>query len=613
MIPVGTSAIVAHPPGKPVLDAGVVAPPGLEADGFGWAYRGRDRPALQGISFRLAPGRVLLVLGPSGSGKSTLARALAGLVPHVLGGTWWGRLTVGELDVAETPARVLGARVGLVFQDPGSQLVMARVEDDVAFGLENRGWPRPAMLDRVPFALDAVGLAGFQRRGTATLSGGEQQRLAIADVLAPAPRLLVFDEPTANLDPPGMQATLDQVAALAARREHTIVLVEHRLDAALPLADDVLLIDEAGRQLAFAPAGEVGPASVALLARTGAWIPRAWAGFQAPAGTATASDASGGPLPGRTGPSPRATVLRGDDLLVDYPADAAGSHQALDGVSLRVGRGERVALVGPNGAGKSSLLLTLAGLLRPTSGRVVIRDASGTEWDPARVGSAALATLVGLVFQDPELGFVARTVRGEVAASVWAASGRQATRRSAGGPVERTSGAATAAGPVLTADEHAGAEAVLVRFGLDHLADVDPFRLSQGEQRRLSLAALALRPPAALLLDEPTFGLDRRGTIAVLGLLDGLRADGQAQLLATHDPRLLPGCDRVLALEAGRLVFDGLPVAFLADPPYHPRAPWQDAGLTPSEAADVPDRATGGPSAPAADPTAPDPMPHRTA
>ena len=117
---------------------------------------------------------------------------------------------------------------------------------------------------------------------------------------------------------------------------------------------------------------------------------------------------------------------------------------------------------------------------------------------------------------------------------------------------------------------------MLAHFGLGHLATENPFRLSQGEQRRLSLAALALRPPAILLLDEPTFGLDRRGTEAVLRLLDDLRAAGQAQILATHDPRLLPACERVAALDAGRVVFDGSPDAFLAAPPFRPAAPWRD-------------------------------------
>jgi energy-coupling factor transporter ATP-binding protein EcfA2 len=555
--------------------------PAIEAIEFGWTYAGASRPAVSGLSFRLEPGRVLLVLGPSGSGKSTLARAIAGLVPHVLPGEWRGSLRIGDTEVAETPARFLGERVGLVFQDPDSQLVMSRVDDEVAFGLENRGWPLAAMRACVPRTLARVGLAGFEARATNTLSGGEKQRLAIADVLACEPGVLVFDEPTANLDPPGTHETVRQLRELAAERRHTIVLIEHRLEVALPLADDVLLIDERGRQLAFAPAGSVGRDAADLLDRSGAWVPRAWrearpgeadqtlpgagAGGRAGEGLAPAGQAGRGQAAGR-----EATLLEATGLRVEYPTDESGPHLALDGVALSLRSGERVALVGPNGAGKTTLLLALTGLIRPGRGTVRLRalprngETPEEMRDPARLGSRQVASRIGLVFQDPELGFIARTARQEVAAAA------------AGGD-----DAGVGAWP-----DRGGADEVLAHFGLADHADDDPFRLSQGEQRRLSLAALALRPPGILLLDEPTFGLDRRGTEAVLGLLDELRMAGQAQILATHDPRLLGHCDRVVAMDRGHVVFDGPPAAFAAAPPYRPAAPWRDSSAEESLGSD---------------------------
>ena len=547
-------------------------PPSIEAVGLGWRYDGRPSSALREITFRLEPGRVLLVLGPSGSGKSTLARAISGLIPQTMAGDWQGSLRVGELETVATPARFLGERVGLVFQDPDSQLVMARVDDEVAFGLENRGRPRPEMQVLVPQALEQVGLGDFELRNTNTLSGGEKQRLAIADVLVARPSVLIFDEPTANLDPPGMYETLARIAALARRREHTIVLIEHRLEAALPLADDVLLLDEEGRQLAFAPAGSVGREAAAMLRASGAWVPRAWQGFgridTAAADPAPSDPASADPAPAGSRPSTGGgqLLLRATDLRLDYPADQSGAHRALVGVSIEARAGERIAVVGPNGAGKSTLLFMLAGLRRPDTGSVGMRAmAGGSERaedlrDPSRLRPREIASRVGLVFQDPELGFVARTCRDEVAATDRAARPRPGRGRG-------------------SADEAADPDAVLARFGLGRLAAQDPFRLSQGEQRRLSLAALVLRPPAVLLLDEPTFGLDRRGTESVMTLLDELRATGQAQLLATHDPRLLPRCDRVVALDRGRVVFDGTPEVFLADPPYSPADPWRGGAV----------------------------------
>ena len=513
----------------------IEAPPPILAEGLRWTYRGATRPALDGLHFRLDGGQVLLVLGPSGSGKSTLARALAGIVPHALPGAWTGRLSIGADDVPATPPARLGQRVGLVFQDPESQLVMPRVEDEVAFGLENRGWPRPEMLRRVPQALALAGLSGFEPRASRGLSGGEQQRLALAGVLAPLPRLLVFDEPTANLDPPGMQAFFARLGELATRREHTIVVVEHRLEAVLPLADRALLLDEAGRQLAYGPPAEIGPVHAGALERSGGWVPAAW---RRPGALPTGGFAARGPSqPVTPSPVPAVDIVAElEGVAVRYGADR-DLRTALVGVDLVLRAGERVGLVGPNGSGKSSLLFVLAGARRPSSGAVVVRDASGAPHDPRRLPSTVLPGMVGLAFQDPEIGFVGRTVGEEL------------------GP---------GAGPALVA-----------RFGLDGLEGRDPYRLSQGQQRRLSLAALAARNPRLLLLDEPTYGLDRLGSQQVVAFLDEGRVAGQAQLLATHDPRLLPDCDRVVALEAGRVVFEGSSAAFLAAPPFDPPGPWQ--------------------------------------
>lgn len=527
------------------------APPRLAARDFVWSYRGRDQAALAGLTFDLEPGQVLLVLGPSGSGKSTLGRALAGIVPHGLGGRWEGSLAIGGREVPDTPPAVLGEQVGIVFQDPESQMVMPRVEDEVAFGLENRGWSRERMLGRVPETLAAVGLGGFEARSTASLSGGERQRLALADVLAPLPGLLVLDEPTADLDPPGTAAIFTHLARLAEGRRHTIVVIEHRLAAVWPLAERVLVLDARGRQVAFGAPTAVGKLAGTALAAAGGWVPEAWPGHR-PVPAAVAFGPELRPRRERAGPA----LLEADHLGMEYPDERGGRRPVLDGVSLTVQGGERVGLVGPNGSGKSSLLAALAGLRRPDRGTVRLssdgrgrigRDAPPL--DPARLPSAELPARIGLAFQDPEVGFVGRTVWAEVAA------GRSDDRPAA-----------------------VAVRAALQRFGLTELAERSPFQLSRGEQRRLSLAALAVRRPEVLLLDEPTYGLDRANADAVLALLDEGRAAGQGQVLATHDPRLLPACDRVVALQAGRIVFDGSPERFLAQPPYDPSGPWRLAG-----------------------------------
>ena len=209
------------------------------------------------------------MVGPSGSGKSTLALAIAGLIPGEIPATMTGQLELDGQGVGELGPVGIAARVGLVVQDPASQLVMERVEDDVAFGLENRSWPVAAMRQRVPEALFEVGLGGMERRRSRRLSGGEQQRLAVAGALAPEPDLLVLDEPTANMDPGGTAALIDTLTELRRARSTTIVLIEHHIDHAWPLADLVLALDGNGRQIDVGPPAEVAARSGVRMANHG--------------------------------------------------------------------------------------------------------------------------------------------------------------------------------------------------------------------------------------------------------------------------------------------------------------------------------------------------------
>jgi energy-coupling factor transporter ATP-binding protein EcfA2 len=472
----------------------------------GFRYAGADRDAIAGVDLDLEAGQVLLVIGPSGSGKSTLARAIAGLLPAEFPGEWRGSLRVGDLEVASAPRTDAAARVGIVFQDPGSQLVMERAGDDVAFGLENRGWPLERMRRRVPGALAEMGLAGFDDRRSTRLSGGEQQRLALAGVLAARPGLLVLDEPTANLDPVGTAALYERLARLTADRSTTIVLVEHRVERAWALADMILALDATGRPIDVGRPDDVLARSGAALDATGVWLP-----------SEDGSAPGTRPDPGVPGSSDAPAVLEVADAWFDY---VPGS-PVLHGVSVAVRASERVALVGPNGSGKSTLLRLALGLLRPGAGQVLVAGD-----DPSRLSPARLAERVGYVVQDPELGFMADTVREEVELG-------------------------------LPADACARAVELAERLGLppDQFGGRSPYRLSGGEQRRLSLVTALARRPALLVLDEPTFGQDRRGHEALVAALDELAAAGTAILAATHDERFVArSSDRTIALDEGWVV-----------------------------------------------------------
>jgi energy-coupling factor transport system ATP-binding protein len=390
----------------------------------------------------------------------------------------------------------VAALVGIVFQDPGSQLVMDRAEDDVAFGLENRAWPLGAMRARVPEVLAAAGLGSFPRRRTSRLSGGEQQRLALAGVEAPGPSVLVLDEPTANLDPAGATALFSRLEAIRAARSATIVLVEHRADLAWPLADLVLALDGGGSPIDLGPPIDVLARSGERLAEAGVWLPGDMAEDGGP------PDATPAP-PVTTSMAPR--PARPTDVVQVHHAwyEYVRGIPAVRDVDLAIAAGERVALVGANGSGKSTLLRLMAGLLRPRGGSVSLGGS-----DPARLRATLLARVAGFVFQDPELGFLADTVAEEIALG-------------------------------LDPAEMAAAHILLERLNLPlaRFGTRSPYRLSGGEQRRLSVATALVRRPRVLLLDEPTFGQDRKGWEALVELLGELVETGTAVVAATHDER----------------------------------------------------------------------------
>jgi len=501
-------------------------PGAIRARDVFFRYASRAEPALRDLSFDVDPGQCLLVVGPSGSGKSTLALALTGLVPGDHPGEWRGSLEVGGLDTLATPRPLLAARVGLVFQEPASQVVMEWLDDEVAFGLENRGWRRDAMLLRAPEALGEAGLGALGRRRCRTLSGGQQQRLVLAGVLAPRPGILVLDEPTSNLDPAGATAFLDRLGRVVRERRTTVVLIEHRVDAAWPLADLVLALDASGRPIAFGTPARVLADHRDTMGAAGIWLPReGGAGVARTASGVPAPSLDRGPQAGREHPLVTATGLG-----FAYP----GGPPVLEDIGLEIVGGERIAVLGANGSGKTTLAKLLVGLLRPANGEVRLDGAA-----PDRLPAGELARRAGYVFQDPELQFLTDRVRDEIAVG-------------------------------LQPEERAGAEALVESLGLSlaRLGNASPYSLSGGEKRRLSVACCLVRRPDLLILDEPTFGLDRRGYDGLIDLLRERVEAGTALVAVTHDLRFAADMtDRAIVLAGGRLAYDGATNDLLGDTP----------------------------------------------
>jgi energy-coupling factor transporter ATP-binding protein EcfA2 len=482
----------------------VTVAPAVEALGWGWRHAGRRDWAVRGLDLRIEAGERVMLLGGSGAGKSTVLLGIAGLLDASGGGEREGTLQVG----GRIPAAAREA-TGILFQDPEAQLVMGRAGDDVAFGLENRCLPTGAIWPRVDAALAAVDFRYGRERSTNALSGGEEQRLALAGVLALRPALLLLDEPTANLDEAAAGAIRRVIGALLERREMTLLLVEHRVGEWLPLVDRVVVIEPGAGVVADGPPDELFARLGDRLAAAGVWVPD--------------RPVAQPPVRGR---QKAETMILADQVGFSYPGSA---RPALEGIDLRLRSSEALALVGPNGAGKSTLALLLAGLLTPTRGTVLAGEAlaHGRGHEPiARWPPRELVKHIGTVFQDPEHQFLTRRVIDELLLGPRRAGIEPAVAR-------------------RRADE------LLARLRLTRLADANPFTLSGGEKRRLSVATALATAPPVLILDEPTFGQDRRTWSELLDLLAALRDEGRAICFVTHDRDFAHAlADRTLRLAA---------------------------------------------------------------
>ena len=537
----GAGAATPVPPGSTSRPASVTA------QGWGWQHGGRSGPAVSGLDLAVAPGERVLLLGASGAGKSTFLHALAGVLGPDTGGEEHGTLKVDGLHPADREVR---GRTGLVLQDPDAQTVLSRVGDEVAFGAENLAVPAGEIWPRVRRALADVGLDLPLDRSTAALSGGQKQRLALASVMAMEPGLLLLDEPTANLDPDGVTEIRDAVSRVLDRTGATMVVVEHRVEVWAGIVDRVVVLAAGGGVLADGtPAEVLGNAGHRrTLTEAGVWLP------------GTTPDIPGGPwTPAAAGPR----LLRARGLAA---ARTARGPVVVQGADLDLDAGTAVGITGPNGAGKSTLALTLGGLLRPREGTVAAEPALAGKAaaDPFRWSSAQLVDRIGTVFQEPEHQFLTNTVLDELAFGP-----RRLGRE--------------------TADQvRARVQELAERLRLDALLEVNPFTLSGGEKRRLSVATMLATAPAILLLDEPTFGQDARTWAELVALLRGQLAEGRCVVSVTHD------ADFVRALSSRTLrVADGAVSGM--DPTAEPGPQPDPQGIR--QAGPPPDRQAGRPVA----------------
>lgn len=479
------------------------------------------KTALHQLSLAIPDSSFVLVTGTSGAGKSTLLRAMNGLVPQFYGGVFGGSVLVDGQSTLRASPRKMAQSVGFVFQDPEAQFVVQTVEDEICFGMENLGVPLDEMQRRLDDILITLGISHLRKRQVATLSGGEQQRVAIASALVLRPRHLILDEPTSQLDPPAAHTLLDTLVHLNCNYRLTVMLAEHRLERVLNSATHLLHLEpdliRFGTVRDVLPYVPLRPPLVQIALERG-WQPLPLTVDDARA-FITPESVSTPPTP--EPPSPRQNADAA--ITIQHLTAGYGSTLVLNDLSYAITQGEIVGLLGVNGAGKSTLLKSLVGLLKPKSGDIVIEGKS-------ILGKkvADLAQTIGYVPQNPNSVLFAETLRLEV----------QFTLRNHG----------------RTGDD---AE-FLTRLGLGEYLDHYPRDLSGGERQRAALAAMLAAEPPIIVLDEPTRGLDYVQKQRLATLIRDWSAQRKTILIATHDVEWIAGlATRATVLERGRIIADG--------------------------------------------------------
>ncbi|WP_010271723.1 ABC transporter ATP-binding protein [Paenibacillus senegalensis] len=557
-----------------------------------FAYAGAGKPVLDGIHVVIGRCETVLLLGASGAGKSSLALCLNGLIPGSIHGEFSGSVRVDGQETAAAPVAELARQVGMVFQDPEAQLVTMKVEDEIAFGMENLCVPPDEMERRIESALKQTGLSALRHWPIDKLSGGQKQRLALASVLCMQPQVLVLDEPTANLDPEGTKEWFAVLKQLRASGRYTILMIEHKLDHLMEMTDRIIVLGRNGRIIADGPPRQLLYERYDEFIREGVWLPYTVSlarelskrGVPLPgtpltvheaihmleharqAGTideavlqaaaaaiarlhveaadsppypadALASVEQAGPAAEEAAETAEAAEAAKDELAIEIrPADFTRKQDCmLQPMQLPVPRGDFLAIVGRNGAGKSALARYMIKLRQAAPGVVYLHGRDLAEWS-----FHDMAREIGYVFQNPEHQFVTNRVFDELAFGLKAMG--------------------------LPPDETAlRVERMLERFGLKQHAEANPFQLSHGEKRRLSTASMLITGQRLLILDEPTFGQDQRNAHQLMHTMKELQQSGHTIIVISHDMGLIAEyADHAAVLQEGRLIFHGTVHALFA-------------------------------------------------
>ena len=496
----------------------------IEISNLTFKYENRTDYALENVTLNVADNEFVLLAGASGSGKSTLLKCLNGLIPHRYLGEYSGEVKVSNRLVPSTQFLDLALSVGTVLQEADKQLVSSIVEDDVAFGPGNLALPREEIERRVTYSLESMEILNLKERSIFAISGGQKQRLAIADILAMEPEILLFDEPLANLDSNGVRLMQGIFRELHDTGK-TILVAEHRTEEVLRANPTRVAVIDKGKILVDSHDPKILMNYGDVIKVPAEYVVDKYA--QSP-GKEMRSQLLTHVMPTTRG----GELIRVENVTFEY----SGGIRALNNINISINEGERIALLGNNGAGKSTLALSMVGLLKPTSGKVLIGGVETRDISPSEIAKTAC-----LVFQNPFSMLFAKTVKEEL----------QFGPKNIGIPSEEWSTAITEAAK---------------QCSIQHLLDKSPFASSFGEKKRICVGSVLTMKTSCIILDEPTAGQDYRSYSNFMNFITSLSQQVKTYVVITHDPDLaIEYTDRAIVLNDGKVIADGDTRSILAN------------------------------------------------
>lgn len=518
--------------------------PLISVENFSFGYDSDKKPLLKELTLTIHQQENILLIGPSGSGKSSLSLCLNGLYPEAVEGYAKGEIFYKGKPLSHFKKGEINKEIGVVFQDPESQFCMVTVENELAFTLENIKTPREEMKGKIDDILSAVGLTEEKHRPIHELSGGNKQKVALASVLLLNPRLLILDEPTANLDPASRFEFVQLINSLKQERNFALFIIDHQVDDWLPMVDRVMAINRHGNILLEGTPEDVFYNNVEKLKEEGIHIPRIVETVLEAQVLETNRPLSEENLVSwmnftghRMNPICRKNQATdawangvSELLSIKNVSFSRGKKSILKEINLSLQPGELIAIVGKNGAGKSTLLQVMSGILTPKAGSRLLLNKKYEAWSEHE-----MRKVMGYVFQNPEHQFITDTVYDEMT------FGMKLNR--------------------VNQDKiEQNVNQLLERFHLTSHKWSNPFALSGGQKRRLSVATMLEDTPSVLLFDEPTFGQDAQTTEELMQMIQTLQRQGTAIVFVTHDMDLVDTyCEKVYVVNGGEVSFNGQP------------------------------------------------------